>query len=128
MLFMSAEHVATMNDLLAASAEVAAATQALDRQYLIVYELDRDGRLERWSVTLGPGELRFGLGEAGQPDLRLTGDWRRAVAASRLAREGQASDPGLAMEGDIGVLERLAPILAAAQSVATVAVEWPDTA
>jgi len=116
MLFMSPQHVETMNELLAASEEVKEAAAALDRDYVILYELSngRAGVTEYWSLSFAGGEVRFGLEAVADPDVKLVGDWYRMVTASRLGREGEHVDPGVAVAFE------------AAGRVATVPVDWPD--
>jgi hypothetical protein len=90
-LFMSGDHVAAMNAELTASTAVRRAAARLVRDYVIVYELTDgpDGRTEYWQLRLGPGGVAFALAPAADADVRLCGNWRRAVAAARASREAE---------------------------------------
>ena len=125
--FMSAEHVAAMNTLLADSAEVREAGIALGRTYRLAYVLSdgRDGGDEHWLMSLGPAGVRFALEPEPDADITFRADWRAIVDTSKAAREGRDLDPGVTVEGDVTVLATVAPAFAAAQRVATLEVDWP---
>ena len=127
MQFMSPEHVAAMNEILAGDPGVRTLAAALDREYRLLYEL-RDGphgSTEYWSLTLGPQGVRFGLAPVNAPDLTLRAGYYPMVASSRAAREGRAAEADIVTDGDPSVMERVGPVFARAQSVATLDVEFP---
>jgi hypothetical protein len=127
MLFMSSEHVAAMNELLDASADVRIACAALPQPRVMAYALEDgpDGRTVHWAVSFH-GTVRFSLDPAPEPDVLLRGDWRRMMRASDANRRGETADPDVSVEGDVGVLEEIGPVLELARSVATLDVEFPQ--
>ena len=127
LVFMSPEHVAAMNDKLAASDEVRKAGAQLDRTYTMAYVLSdgRDGGDEYWLMSLGPSGAQFALEPKPDADIVFRGDWRAMVDASRAAREGRQVDAGVAVEGDPEVVAVVGPVFSAAQQVATLEVDWP---
>lgn len=129
MLFMSAEHVSAMNDLLSSSDEVRSAIARLDRTYVLAYDLSAapDGGSEHWTMTLGPDGVRFDLdAPAGAADIVTKADYSAMIRATKASRAGERADEDIAVDGDPTVLERIAPVLALAQQVATLDVQWPD--
>jgi hypothetical protein len=127
-LFMSDEHVQLMNSRLAASPEVASAAGTMDRSYELAYELHdpKAERTEYWLMHLGPDGVWFALEPSESADLTFVGDYRRMVEASRKARSGEQSDPGVEPIGDLTVLQTVAEVFAVAQQVGTVPVTWPE--
>jgi hypothetical protein len=125
---MSAEHVGEMNRLLAESEKVKQAARRLDREYVIVYDLANApaGDPEHWVMTLAPEAVFFGLQPVERADVRISADWHQMVAASRAAREGNASSPPTTTSGDAAVLTRIAEVFAVARQVSTVPVDWPE--
>ena len=125
--FMSPEHVRQMNRLLGASADVAAACAALDRDYVLAYEL-KDGPhgtahwVLRFDRSLGAS---FSLEPPVSSDVTYVGDWSAMVRAAWAAREGVALDPEVQVRGDSSALASIADAFTAAQTVATVPVEFP---
>jgi hypothetical protein len=128
MLFMSVEHIAAMNDLLAGSPAVKAAAANLDRDYSMEYQLTDSptGSMAYWVMRFGPDGVEFSLTPSASPDVVFRGTWRAAIAEARAAREGGEADAGIEMSGDPAVLEIIAPVFAAAQQVATMQVSWPE--
>ena len=128
MQFMSPEHVTTMNALLEESADVRAAACELDRDYVLAYRLSDalDGRMEHWTMTLGPDGVRFALEPAAAPDLEVQAAYAEMIRSVQRARAGEPPETELTPVGDLAVLERIAPVYAVAQQVATVAVEFPE--
>lgn len=126
-VFMSPEHVAAMNRKLASSAEVREAGEVLHRTYTMSYVLSggRDGVDEHWLMSLGPDGVQFALEPKADADIVFRGDWRRMVDASKAAREGCQLDPGVTVEGDVGVVTAVEHVFATAQQVATMEVDWP---
>lgn len=127
MLFMSPEHVATMNELLDASAEVRAACSVLPQPRVMAYALEDgpDRRTVHWAMSFHD-TVRFSLDPAAEPDVLLRGDWRRMMRASEVNRRGETADPGVTVEGNVGVLAEIGPVLELARSVATLDVEFPQ--
>jgi hypothetical protein len=124
--FMSPEHIAVMNDLLERSDAVRAACLELDEPFTMGYELEDgpDGNTVHWSMAFAE-TVRFSLDKV-DADLLFRGDWARMVRATRDSREGRPTDPGVEAVGDMAGFQKVAPVFAVAQSVATVPVEFPD--
>ncbi|WIV54052.1 S9 family peptidase [Amycolatopsis nalaikhensis] len=128
LVFMSHEHVARMNELLAASDEVLAACAALDRDYEIAYELSGgpDGTAH-WVLRFDRRSgARFSLEPPRDADLTYFGDWTEVIRGSRAARSGEPVEANLTTAGDVSVTERVADAYATAQRVATIPTEFPD--
>jgi hypothetical protein len=127
---MSPEHVSTMNELLAGSAAVKAAASALDREYVLEYQLtgSPSGGITYWSMRFSPSGVAFHLSPAANVDLLFSGDWSVAIAEARASREGRVADSEIPMTGDPAALEAITPVFAAAAAVGTVPVDWPDGA
>ena len=128
MLFMSADHVSAMNDLLASSDAVRSAATRLDRTYVLAYVLSDapHGGSEHWTLTLGPDGVRFGLDAPAGADVVTRADYAAMIRATKASRAGQQVDEDIVMDGDPAVVERIAPVFAVAQQVATLDVEFPD--
>lgn len=129
MLFMSADHVAAMNDLLAGSDAVKAAASSLDREYAMEYQLTDSptGDMAYWVMRFSADGVSFGLTPSVDPDIVFRGAWRDAVAEARASREGRDDgSSSIEMTGEPAVLEAIAPVFAAAQQVATLQVDWPE--
>jgi hypothetical protein len=126
MLFMSAQHVAAMNDILDRSPEVRAACALLPGPRTVGYRLAHgpDGATVHWAVTFQETVV-FGL-DWRDADVVFVGDWAAAVRSAQARREGGAVDPALSVEGDAAVLKEVGPALAAAAAIAVVPVEFPD--
>ena len=126
-VFMSAEHVAAMNAVLAADGTVRAACAALAKQVTIAYELSDGpgGTTVYWSIAFAE-TVRFGL-EPTAADLVLRGDWARMVHAAKANRQGQVEDPAVLPVGDVTVMQAVAPVFALASNVATLPVVFPET-
>ncbi|WP_134669484.1 MULTISPECIES: hypothetical protein [unclassified Amycolatopsis] len=127
-MFMSPEHVARMNELLAASAEVRAACADLDRDCEIAYELsDGPSGTVHWVLRFDRGlGARFSLEPSPRADITYFGDWADVIRTSRAAHAGEPVEENLTESGDASVLERVAHAYATARRVATVPVEFPD--
>lgn len=126
--FMSREHVQQMNRLLEESSEVAAACRALERDYVVAYELSDgpDGAVfwvMRFDRRTG---VKFSLAPPQDADVTYVGDWAEAIQAGRAAREGRSFEPSMQLRGDTSVLATVADAYAAAQQAATVPVQFPD--
>ncbi len=124
--FMSAEHVAEMNRLLDASAAVHEASAALDRLYVLHYDLSDGPRGEQvhWTMTFASDGVRFGLEAPDRADIVVAASYDDAIEASRASREGREPRTKLQMDGDPAVLQTIAPTFAAAQATATIDVEF----
>ncbi|MFD2469005.1 hypothetical protein [Amycolatopsis silviterrae] len=126
---MSQEHVDTMNELLASSAEVAAAARELSREYVLAYELDGgpdDGATVYWQLRLGPDGSAFALVPAPRADVRLRGDWRVALTAYARSKNGEEADDQLTADGDLeSFFAAVGPQFAAARKAATVPTTFP---
>jgi hypothetical protein len=125
-LFMSPEHVATMNAILDTDAAVRKACAELEKPLTMGYELSDGpgGETVYWSMTF-TDTVRFGL-EKTDADLLFTGDWANMIRATMSSRQGKPVDPGVVPVGDMGVLQAIGPVFALAQGVATVPVEFPE--
>jgi hypothetical protein len=123
---MSPEHEAAMNQLLDGADSVRAACVELDEPFILGYELTDgpDGETVYWSMTFDD-TVRFGLDKV-EADLLFRGDWARMVRASKGSRDGTPTDPGVVAIGDMAAFQKVAPVFAVAQSVATVPVEFPE--
>lgn len=128
MEFMSPGHVGRMNELLAASQDVAGACAGLDRDYVVAYELTGgpEGTVH-WVLRFDRVHgARFSLAPPPHADLTHVGDWASTIRAARAVRDSAGDEPRLEMRGDPSVLEYVAVAYAAAQRTATVEVEFPD--
>lgn len=130
MEFMSQEHVGAMNELLAASEEVAAAAKELSREYVLAYELTDgpvDGATVYWQLRLSPEGTAFTLTPAPQADLWLRGDWRSALTSMANSRNGDSeSDNSLTPEGDFeSFMAAVGEQFAVARKVATIPATFP---
>lgn len=125
--FMSPEHVAMMNGLLAESSAVLEECRDLDRSYTVHHDLsDGPGGSVHWTMTISPNGVVFGLEPPSSADLVFAAEYQAMVEAARAAREGRSADTQPTMRGDPGVLERIGKVFAAAQVAATVDVEFPN--
>ena len=126
--FMSPAHVDRMNELLAASQEVAGACAGLDRDYVVAYELtDGPGGTVHWVLRFDRVDgARFSLAPPPYPDLTYVGDWASTIRGARAVRDGTGDEPWLETRGDPSVIEHVAVAYATAQRTATVEVEFPD--
>lgn len=125
-LFMSPEHIAIMNDRLAASVEVREICSDLERPISLAYVLadGPDGQTVHWTVSFDE-TVSFGL-EPKDADVTLRGDWTRMVRTSRGAREGEDSDPGIVPEGDLALLAKIQELIGAIHPYGAVPVTFPD--
>lgn len=124
--FMSQQHVDRMNALLESSAEVRSACSQLPAPRTLAYRLAEgpDGRDVHWRVTCRD-TVQFSLDD-GPADLVLVGGWAQMIRSSRAARDGEAVDAGVSVEGDPAVLAEVGPVLAVARTAATVDVRFPE--
>jgi hypothetical protein len=127
---MSQEHIEAMNRLLAESDEVTAAAHALDREYVLAYELTdgpRDGATVHWRMGLGPDGTSFALAPSPRADVLLRGDWHTALTAmAHSRRTGEPTDEGLTVDGDVeALMAQVGEQFAVARKVATLDTEFP---
>jgi hypothetical protein len=127
LVFMSPEHVAAMNAILAGDRSVLEACAQLAKPVTMGYQLvdGPGGETVHWRVTIAK-TVQFSLGK-GNSDVLLTGDWGRVIRASQAQREGTECEPGVVPSGDLSLLASVAPVLAIASRVATLPVEFPET-
>ncbi|MFI6598620.1 hypothetical protein ACIBHX_20365 [Nonomuraea sp. NPDC050536] len=126
--FMSAEHVALMNALLAEAREVRAAAAALGGEYVWLYELTGcpDGATVYWSATIGAAGLRFDLDRPDDPaDIVVRADWTELMRSLHAQKSGVRVEVRQEVIGDPDLLERLGEVLALGQGVATVETRLP---
>lgn len=124
---MSAEHVQTMNDLLAPAQELRAVCAALPQPRTMAYRLSDgpNGRTVHWAMAFTE-TVQFSLDDIPDADVTFVGDWKKMVVTARANRDGLTVDPGLTIEGDPAVLAEIGPVLELARSIATVPVEFPE--
>jgi hypothetical protein len=125
---MSAEHVAQMNTLLAASADVAAACSKLDDDYRLVYRLSDgpDGNEVVWEMAFLRSGIVFTLDKpTGEPHLTLRADWRANILATQAARRGETVPYDVEIDGDPTLLDRVGAAREAAGRAATLDVVFP---
>lgn len=128
-VFMSQQHVDTMNDILAKDADSRAECAKLDRSYWMVYELDDAGDTAWWSVEFSPTTgVRFSLQppDTDAPDLLYRGDYRAVVKATQRLKQGGGGELPVSTHGDPGAMAIIGPAFAAAGRVATIPSEFPD--
>jgi len=128
--FMSYTHVFIMNRLLAADPDVQAATAALDRRYVVAYELDAGPKDEKvwWQMIFDPeAGMSFSLQPPETPaDLAFKGDYAAMIRATRDAKDGKQTEMPLTTVGDESVMATIGPAFAAGQKAATVKAVFPD--
>ena len=125
--FMSAEHVAAMNELLRDAPEVRDVCSVLDREHVMAYRLTGgpDGRDVLWSVIFGD-TVQFELRDDDAPDVLLVGDWGAMIRTLHDARSGSATSPDLTLTAEPEVFARLNAIFDIARPVAMVDTALPD--
>jgi hypothetical protein len=125
MLFMSAQHVVAMNDILDRSPEVRTACAQLPGPRTVGYRLadGPDGTTVHWSMTFDE-TVRFAL-DGREADVVFVGDWATMVRSAQAQREGRAVDAAVSVEGDAAVLTEVGAAFAAAAAVAVLPVEFP---
>lgn len=126
MEYMSAEHMAAMNELLQSAPEVRAACDQLGESRVMSYLLTNgpDHEDVHWTITF-TDTIRFSPEEAAAPDLRFTGDWRQMIRSARAGREGKQIDPGVAIDGDPAICAAILTAFESARGIATLPVEFP---
>ncbi len=127
-VFMSAEHVARMNEILAADAPSKAACAVLQRRWNLVYELSEGADTVWWTMSFDPATgVAFSLAPPGQTgDIVFRGDHKAMLRWMRQSKAGAAVGAmPLQQLGDPGTMTVIGPAFAAAQKVATLDTEIP---
>lgn len=127
-IFMSPEHVGIMNDILEDDEASKAACRALEREYLVVYELEHGADTVYWTMRFDPESgARFSLAAPERdPDVLFRGDYADTIRVSAAAKAGREVDMPWEMKGDSSVLEIIAEPMAAARGAATIDTRMPD--
>ncbi|MGH8504856.1 MAG: hypothetical protein ACRETM_02695 [Stenotrophobium sp.] len=122
MIFMSPEHVARMNEILAADVASKAACAALDRRWDMVYELSRGMDTVWWTMSFDPENgVSFSLVPPQRPgDILYRGEHKSMLNWMRRSKAGEAVEPmPLEQLGDPNGMNIIGPAFTAAQQVAT---------
>ena len=127
--FMSAGHVAAMNELLRDAPAVREACADLDRPHHMLYRLAHGphGGDVHWCLTFDE-TVQFELCDHPAPDVLLTGDWRTMIQALHDTRAGRASSPEIVVTDDQQLFARLQAIFEIARGPATIVTVLPDLA
>ncbi len=126
--FMSPQHVACMNEILAADAASNAACAALGRRWDMVYELSHGTLTVWWTMSFDPvNGVSFSLKPPQRTgDIVYRGDYRTMMDWMRRSKAGEAVGPmPLEQTGDPNGMVVIGPAFAAAQKVATLDTEVP---
>jgi hypothetical protein len=124
---MSEEHVAEMNRRLAADESTRRACRELERDYLILYELDHAPDTVYWAMRFDPTHgVCFSLGpQTGVPDVVYHGDYVESIRATAAFKSGSNVGMPWQVSGNSACLELLAPIIEQARQVATLDTRIP---
>jgi hypothetical protein len=128
MIFMSPEHVAHMNVLLASDAVSKAACVQLDRRYDMVYELNYGIQTVWWTMRYDPADgVSFNLETPQKPgDIVFRGDYAAVLdTMSRMKAGDKDLQLPLTQSGDAGVFALIAPAYTAAHAAAAIHTEIP---
>ncbi|MDQ0726626.1 hypothetical protein QFZ21_001626 [Microbacterium sp. W4I20] len=128
-VFMSAEHIAVMHRRLDASVSVALACRDLDRAYALSFVLTHgpDGEDVRWQMTFDPHRgVRIDVGDPSHADVTFAGEWAEVHDALHARGRGEDVTMPLRPEGDLDVLERIAPVHATVQRIGSVETTLPE--
>lgn len=128
-VFMSAAHIAIMRRRLDASLSVALACRDLDRAYALSFILS-DGPDDddvRWQMIFDPYRgVRIDVGEPAHVDVTYLGKWAEVLGALHARRRGEEVTMPLRPDGDLDVLESIAPVYATVQRIGSVATTLPE--
>jgi predicted dienelactone hydrolase len=128
--FMSYTHVFIMNRLLAADQDVKKTTAALDRRYILAYELDEGPKGETvwWTMAFDPSDgMAFSLQAPEKPaDLTFKGHYAEVIRAMRQMKDGQQVALPVTTVGNEYVMTTVGPAFAAGQKAATVKATFPE--
>lgn len=128
MIFMSAEHVAHMNELLAVDTASRAACAALDRRWNMVYELSEGTETVWWTMRFDPADgVSFSLQPPAQSaDVLFRGDHRAVLDAMRRLKAGEKDlQLPLTQSGDPEGLTVIGAAYQAAHAAAAIRTEIP---
>jgi hypothetical protein len=127
LVFMSPEHVARMNQILAADAGSHAACAALGRRWDMVYELSHGAQTVWWTMRFDPVEgVSFHLEAPTRPaDILLRGEYRAMMQWMRSSRAGSKEPEPVIQSGDPEGMNIIGPAYQAAAKVATLSTEIP---
>lgn len=129
MIFMSPEHVAHMNRLLAADATSKAACATFDRRWDIVYELSHGTETVWWTMRFDPVDgVSFSLETPTQlGDVVFSGDYKAVINSMRRMKAGdkEAQLP-LTQSGNADAMAVIAPAYGAAHTAAAIHTEFPS--
>jgi hypothetical protein len=128
-LFMSPEHVAAMNELLAVDSDSLAECAKLPRPYWFVHELDDAGRTIWWSMEFNPDRgVSFSLSpppEGAAADILMRGSYWEVVEATRRGKAGEQVPYPATMEGNPQAMVDITPAFEVAKRVATLEARFP---
>jgi hypothetical protein len=128
MIFMSPEHVARMNELLAVDTASKTACAALDRRWNVVYELSEGTGTVWWTMRFDPAEgVTFNLLPPESPaDVLFRGDHRAVLDVMRRLKAGdkEATLP-LTQSGDPNGMAAIGAAYQAAHAAAALHTEIP---
>ena len=130
-VFMSREHVALMNEKLAASAEVKRICQALRRELALAFELaNGPGGDPTWWVLTFTDVARFSLEPSPAADVILRGDWAHMIRATlspgTVPTDALGVPEGIVPHGNVSVLPQIMELLAAIRPHGAVPVTMPE--
>ena len=128
MVFMSAEHVDRMNELLAVDAPSKAACAALERPWHVVYELRHGSDTVWWTMRFDPADgVSFALQPPERPaDVLFRGDCGAVLDAMRRIKAGDKTvQLPLTLLGDPNGLTVIDTAYQAAQDAAALDTEIP---
>lgn len=128
-VFMSAEHIAIMRWRLDASVSVALACRDLDRCYALSFVLAHgpDDEDVRWQMIFDPYRgVRVDVGNPPHADVVFAGEWPEVLDALHARRRGEDVTMPLRPDGDLVVLERIAPAYATVQRIGSVETTLPE--
>ena len=124
--FMSPEHVAHMNALLANDVASKEACAKLDRCWTMVYELSDASRIVWWTMSFDPAQgVAFSLDPPhAAADILYRGDYRSYMEWMRRHKAGEQPGPEpVDVSGDPNGMTVIGPAFQAAGQAATVETE-----
>ena len=129
MIFMSPEHVAHMNVLLAADPASKAACATFDRRWDIVYELSHGAETVWWTMRFDPVDgVSFLLETPTQPgDVVFHGEYKAVIDSMRRMKAGDKdAQLPLTQSGNADAMAVIAPAYGAAHAAAAIHTEFPS--
>jgi hypothetical protein len=128
-VFMSPGHLAIVRRRLDASLSVALACRDLDRSYALSFVVaggPEDGDAVRWQMILDPHRgVRIDVGSPPHADVTFVGEWPEVREALHARCRGEDVALPLRRDGDLDVLERIAPAYATIQRIGSVPTTLP---